>query len=65
MTTIINTPQTPQVRTDDGIGFFVGFILLAFIVVVFLVYGLPAIRNMKGREINIPNKIDVNINQQK
>lgn len=64
MTTIVNTPPSPPARSDDGMGFIIGFIVLAVIVGIFFIYGLPAIRNIRSPQINIPDKIDVNINTQ-
>lgn len=66
MTTIVNTPA-PAVESDGGMGMIVGLIVLAAIVFLFFMYGLPAIRQMQvgTPQINIPSKIDVNINQSK
>ena len=66
MTTIVNTPA-PAEKSDGGMGMIVGLIVLAVIVFLFFVYGLPAIRQMQVAtpQINIPSKIDVNINQPK
>ena len=66
MTTIVNTPA-PSNDSGGGMGMIVGLIVLAAIVFLFFVYGLPAIRQMQvgTPQINIPSKIDVNINQSK
>ena len=65
MTTIVNTPSTPAEKSDGGMGYIVGFIVLAIVLFIFFVYGLPAIRQIGSPQINIPSKIDVNINQSK
>ena len=66
MTTIVNTPA-PTSDSGGGMGMIVGLIVLAAVVFIFFVYGLPAIRQMQvgTPQINIPSKIDVNINQSK
>lgn len=45
MATIINNPGTTSSEDSSGIGFFVGLVFLAFIVILLLVYGLPVLRN--------------------
>ena len=62
MTTIVNTPA-PAAQSDGSTGMIVGFIVLAAVLFIFFVYGLPAIRHMGSPQINIPSKIDININQ--
>lgn len=62
MTTIVNTPA-PVEKSDGSMGMIFGFIVLAVVVFIFFVYGLPAIRNVGSPQINIPSKIDVNVNQ--
>lgn len=63
MTTIVNNPA-PVAETSSGIGMILGLIFLAAAVLLFFLYGLPAIRRLGSPQINIPNKIDVNISQQ-
>lgn len=62
MTTIINTPA-PAVESDRGMGVIIGLIVLGFVVFIFFLYGLPAIRRIGTPQINLPSKIDVNIVQ--
>ncbi len=64
MTTIVNTPA-PAAQSDEGMGMIIGLIVLAAVVLIFFVYGLPAIKRISSPQINIPSKIDVNINQPK
>ncbi len=66
MTTIVNTPA-PSNDSGGGMGMIVGLIVLAAVLFIFFVYGLPAIRQMQPAtpQINIPGKIDVNVNQPK
>lgn len=63
MTTIVNTPA-PVEQSNGGMGMIIGLIVLAVVLFIFFVYGLPAIRQIGSPQINIPSKIDVNINQQ-
>lgn len=64
MTTIINTPaQTPVAESDNGMGMIIGLVFFAILGVIFFVYGIPAIKRLSSPQINIPSKIDVNINQ--
>ncbi len=64
MATIVNNP--PSNNSGGILGIMI--ILIAVVVLVYLgyVYGLPAVRQMSGgTQINVPSKIDVNINQKK
>jgi hypothetical protein len=61
MATIVNNPDTG--RSDSGSGFLLGVILLIIFAVLFFVYGLPYITNsMSGPTVQIPDKVDVNVN---
>jgi hypothetical protein len=64
MTTIINTPPATK-ESGGNIGMIIGLIFLIGAAYLFIVYGLPAIRQMSSPQINVPDKIDVNINQPK
>lgn len=66
MTTVINTPQ-PANDSNSGMGMIIGLVVLIVFGFLFFVYGLPALRNMRlgNPQINIPSKIDVNVNQTK
>jgi len=68
MTTIVNTP--PRENNDSGnmMSLLVGAVILFAFAFVFFVYGLPMIRSSFGSgvsapQVNVPEKIDVNINQ--
>jgi len=64
MATVVNTPSTSD--TGGGMGFLIGMILLAVVLFLLFVYGLPLL-NQAGRgggtgtNINIPDQIDVNM----
>lgn len=64
MATIVNNPA-PVAESDNGMGMVVGVIGFFVVLYLFFIYGLPAIRQIGTPQINIPGKIDVNINQTK
>lgn len=77
MATMINTtPATSD--SNSSMGFLIGMVLLALVVVLFLFYGLPMLfsgmnsvpaevpqapAQQGGTNIQIPDQIDVNLNQ--
>ena len=66
MATIVNNP--PQSSSSGGIwGIIIALIVMFVLIYLGFVYGLPAIQNMKlgTPQINIPEKIDVNVQQAK
>lgn len=66
MTTIVNTPQ-PANESGGYVGAIVGLVVFIVIAYVFVMFGLPALQSMKtaAPQINIPSKIDVNVQQTK
>ncbi len=65
MTTIVNNPPSSD-NSGGPMGMIIGIIVLIILGYFVYVYGLPAIRQMGGTpQINIPSKIDVNVNQTK
>lgn len=64
MTTIINTPPATK-ESGGSMGVIIGLIVLVIVAYLFFMFGLPAIRRVQvgAPQINIPSKIDVNINQ--
>ena len=65
MTTIINNPPSNNDNSGGPMGMIIGIIVLIVLVYLGYVYGLPAIRQMRTPQINVPSKIDVNVNQTK
>lgn len=65
MATIINNP--PSDNSSGPIGIIIVVIVLVVLGYLGLVYGLPAIQRMQvgTPTINIPSKIDVNVQQTK
>lgn len=60
MTTVINNPGG---EGGSGVGIIVGVVLAIAIIAIFFIYGLPALRNNNGgTNINVPDKIQVDIN---
>ena len=64
MVTVVNNPA-PVADSNGGMGMIVGLIALFIFTYLFIMYGLPAIRQVGSPQINIPSKIDVNVNQAK
>ena len=68
MATVVNNPPATT-EGGGGSGFLVGIILLIIFVILFVFYGLPYINNSIGGnqapQVNVPGKIDVNVNQPK
>ena len=50
--------------SSDGLNSLWGLIVLLIVLILFFVYGLPAIRSMSsGPSVNVPSSIDVNVHQ--
>ena len=66
MTTIVNNPP-PADKSDGALGLIVGIVILLVLLYLGYAYGLPAIQKIQsgGVQINVPENIDVNINQTK
>lgn len=70
MSTVVNNPA--PTGDSGGNSFLIGVILLIVFVVILFYFGLPVIRNMAPAQLNIPapqvvvpDKIDVNVTQEK
>lgn len=68
MATIVNNPPAES-NGNNGSGFLLGIIVLIVVVILFIFYGLPYLGNGGGNaaqapQINVPGKIDVNVNKQ-
>lgn len=68
MTTIVNTPPATD---SSGNGFVIGAVVIVGLVILFIFAGLPAIRQMKPAQVNVPtqvvvpDKVDVTVDQAK
>lgn len=68
MTTIVNNPTpAPANETGGGMGMIIGLVVVLVLGYLFIMYGVPALRQMQfgSPQINIPSKIDVNVTQTK
>lgn len=66
-TTIIN-PTPNNNSNNNGIGFFLGALVLVVLAIMFYVYALPYIKNFGGGggiQVNVPKNIDVKVQQTK
>ncbi|OGK66341.1 hypothetical protein A2313_01555 [Candidatus Roizmanbacteria bacterium RIFOXYB2_FULL_41_10] len=70
-TTIVNPTPTNNSNSNNGMGFFLGAIVLLVFGLLFYMYGLPLIRQgfsgfgTGDVQINLPEKVDVNVQQTK
>lgn len=66
MATIVNNPP-PANNSSGPVGLIITLIVLFVLLYLGFMYGLPAIQRIQfgTPQINIPSKIDVNINQTK
>ena len=68
MATVVNNPQ-PAASDSSGMGFLLGAILIIVFAIIFFVYLLPILQNSfqgaQAPQINVPDKVDVNVKQQK
>ncbi|MFZ2200134.1 MAG: hypothetical protein WAV40_05110 [Microgenomates group bacterium] len=64
MTTIVNNPASQS--ESGGYGFLLGIIAIITLVVIFVFYGVPALRRMGPAQITVPTEIkmpdNVNVN---
>jgi predicted metalloprotease len=74
MTTVVNNPAPTSGNGDSGMGMVIGIIVVILVVILLVLFGLPALRGGGGTdvpdtnapagggtEINIPDKVDVNV----
>jgi hypothetical protein len=71
MATIINNPDTTPRDGSGGAGVVLAVVIVALVVIALLVYGLPGLRHSasttpgtSGATVNVPGKVDVNVNKQ-
>lgn len=64
MATIVNNPA-PTADSSNGMAMAIGIVGFIVVLYLFFIYGLPAIRQTGSPQINLPGKIDVNVNQTK
>lgn len=59
MATVINNPSSDSSSSGAGWGVAV---VLAVVVILALLFGIPALRNAGGTQVNVPDTVDVNLN---
>ena len=63
MATIINNQPPVQNQGSNGSNFLLAAIVILFIIFLFFYFGLPYLRMYMGTpQINVPGKINVNVN---
>lgn len=62
MTTVVNNPP-PSDNSGGPMGMIVGLIVVLVLGYLFVMYGIPAFKQMGTPQITIPSKIDVNVIQ--
>jgi hypothetical protein len=66
MVTVVNNPPSSD-NSSGPVGIIIVLVVLFVLGYLGFVYGLPALQQMQsgGVQINVPDKIDVNVNQTK
>lgn len=66
MPTVINNPQPAQ-NSDNGMGFFLGIVILLIAAVFFLMYGVPYLRGISGGgfQLNVPKDYNIHVDTNK
>ena len=68
MSTIINNPGGGETETGIGIGMVLGILVVLAVVILFVFYGIPALRNNTAKDttttikIEVPNPVQTNKN---
>ncbi len=64
MATVVNNP--PANTSGGGSGFLIGVVLLILAAIAFFYYVLPTLSTglSGGTQVNVPEKVDVNVQQQ-
>lgn len=54
----------PQDQASNSMGFLLGVIMLIVFILALFYFGLPLLRSAtRAPQVNIPDKVDVNVNQ--
>jgi hypothetical protein len=62
MATIVNNPPAAD-SSANGVGLIMGILILAIVVAALFYWGVPMTRQNSGPTINVPDTVDVNVNQ--
>ena len=60
MATVVNNPSGEQ---TSSLGLLLGVIVAIIALFAIFFYGIPALRSGAGTNINVPDKVDLNVNQ--
>jgi len=70
MAEIITEPRSERVvhhyeesNGSNGFSMLLAVILLVVLAVLFIFYGLPYLSRMTSPQVNVPDKVDVNVNR--
>lgn len=69
MARVIEDTGTTVIHEHDGdsssgmSGLVIGLILLLVVVFLFIYFGLPLLRSAMTPQVNVPSKVDVNVNK--
>lgn len=59
MATVVNNPGTND--SGSGLGMVLGIIVILAVALLFFVYGLPMLNQSSTPQVNVPGKVDVNV----
>ncbi len=67
MATVINNPRplvdrSEVVESRSGAGFVLGVLAAIILGVLILAYAIPALRNSTGTTVNVPDRINLDVN---
>lgn len=71
MATVVNNPGVTTSDSGTSFGMIMGLLLLAAVIILFFIFGLPILRQTVSNpsvvtpQVNVPGKVDVNVNQKK
>lgn len=71
MATVINNPAATTESTGSGAGIILGVLIAIIAIAALVIYAVPSIRGgarsttsgSNGATVNVPDKVDVNINK--
>lgn len=70
MTTVVNNPAPVNTESSGGSSLLIGALVLFGLIVLIVYVGIPAIQrmgpfqvNIPATQVNIPDKVDVNVKQ--
>jgi hypothetical protein len=61
MPTVINNPST---ESGSGFGVVVSVVVILIVAILFFMYALPALRDRGGTQVNVPDRIQIDVDGQ-